>query len=374
MLFSLFCNADTLGEVRYGLACSDIIDCVTDTATPLIPLIIYTLLGNTNGPVQLCQPTFAIPPVPAPVIQDRNPVTRSRFKKFTSTVVCMHEFWRGATNLIFVFKKKAKNIVLRTDTPSGAVSRSFLLNREPDAVASPVRSIGPLTTTFTQSPTAYVGTKIFDLFTPFSPALPKTPFDEQRQAVEDPVSSNASLVPFDQIEISLTESIGHGASGQVFIGTADDEKYAIKIAPWKNGKQMLRREADIYEILSDLQGRCIPKIYGFFGSEHLKALVMAYMGRSVGSISDLSLDQRYAISPSRFFGLIILSMAMVVISYWKDFVSFTNAEFCMEIFELPTSSCRMDLPILSISHMDTNINVQGARHALSLLRHVNSCC
>jgi predicted Ser/Thr protein kinase len=71
--------------------------------------------------------------------------------------------------------------------------------------------------------------------------------------------------------------IGDGASGQVFIGTTGNEKYAIKIAPWKNGKQMLRREADIYEILSDLQGRCIPKIYGFYGSGHLKALVMAYM-------------------------------------------------------------------------------------------------
>ncbi|SRR6266545_6037549 len=89
MLFSLFRNANTLGEVRYGLACSDIIDCVTDTATPLIPLIIYTLLGNTNGPVQLCQPTFAIPPILTPVIQDSRPVTQSGFQKIVSSIVCM---------------------------------------------------------------------------------------------------------------------------------------------------------------------------------------------------------------------------------------------------------------------------------------------
>ena len=128
-------------------------------------------------------------------------------------------------------------------------------------------------------------------------ALSKTPSSEQiRQAVEDPFASNASLVPFNQVEITLTECIGHGALGQVFIGTTDNEKYAIKIAPWKNGKQMLRREADIYEILSDLQGRCIPKIYGFFGSEHLKALIMTYMGCSVENISDLGMDQRCAIS------------------------------------------------------------------------------
>jgi hypothetical protein len=76
----------------------------------------------------------------------------------------------------------------------------------------------------------------------------------------------------------------------------DKEKYAVKIAPWKKGKQMLLREADIYEILSDLQGRCIPQVYGFFGSEHLKALIMAYMGCSAEKISDLSMDQRCACS------------------------------------------------------------------------------
>src|SRR5260221_10550907 len=75
MLFSLFRNADTIGEVRYGLACSNIIDC-TNVATPLIPLIIYTLLGNIDDPVQLYQPTFAIPPIPTPVILAPTPVTR----------------------------------------------------------------------------------------------------------------------------------------------------------------------------------------------------------------------------------------------------------------------------------------------------------
>jgi hypothetical protein len=65
---------------------------------------------------------------------------------------------------------------------------------------------------------------------------------------------------------------------------------------------------------------------------------------------------------------------ILVISYWKNFISFTNVELCMETSGLPTSSCRMDLLILSISHMDTNINAQGTRRALSLSRHVNSCC
>jgi hypothetical protein len=224
MLFSLFRNADTLGEVRYGLACSDIIDC-TNIATPLIPLIIFTLLGNTNGPVELCQPTFAIPPVLTPVVRDSKPVTQSKLRKSVSSIspVCVPEFQRGATNLIFVFKKK---VIFHTHSPSGAVFRSFLLYREPDAsesVASPVRSIGPLIDPFTQPPTAYVGTmvsRIYDLFTtPFSSTLSKIPSHEIRNAVEDPYTSNASLVPFDHIEIWLTECIGHGASGQVFIDT-----------------------------------------------------------------------------------------------------------------------------------------------------------
>ena len=106
MLFSLFRNADTLGEVCYGLTCSDIIDC-TNIVTPLIPLIIYTLLGNANGPVQLCQPTFAIPPIPTPVIQDSKPVTQSRLRKSVSSIspVSMPQFQRGAT-ISFLFSRK----------------------------------------------------------------------------------------------------------------------------------------------------------------------------------------------------------------------------------------------------------------------------
>jgi hypothetical protein len=55
---------------------------------------------------------------------------------------------------------------------------------------------------------------------------------------------------------------------------------------------MLQHEAEIYQILSPLQGKCIPKIYGFFTSENLEALVMQYMGRTVANISDLDVDQR----------------------------------------------------------------------------------
>jgi len=71
MMFSLFCNPDTLGEFCYGLACSNINDS-TSTAIPLIPLVIYTLLGNTNGPALLHWTAFAIAPILTPVIQNQH--------------------------------------------------------------------------------------------------------------------------------------------------------------------------------------------------------------------------------------------------------------------------------------------------------------
>jgi hypothetical protein len=157
----------------------------------------------------------------------------------------MPEFWPTA-NLIVLFKKK---VIIHTHTPGGAVSKSFVLYHEPDASksdASPIRSIGPLMAPFNQPLAVYVETtvpSIFDPFTLSSFTPSQTPPNEQiQQAVEDPLASNASLVASDQIdcEILLNECIGHGVAGQVFIGTADKEKYAIKIAPWKDGKQMLR--------------------------------------------------------------------------------------------------------------------------------------
>src|SRR5882762_413936 len=89
MLF-LFCNPDTLGEVCYGLVCSNIIDS-TSTAMPLIPLVIYTLLGNTNSPALLHQTAFAIPPILTPVIQKSTYVTQSQLQRFVSKIipVCM---------------------------------------------------------------------------------------------------------------------------------------------------------------------------------------------------------------------------------------------------------------------------------------------
>ena len=202
----------------------------------------------------------------------------------------------------------------------------------------------------------------------FSSTLLTPPIDQITQAVGDPFQCSASLDPLDdQIDISLAECIGHGASGQVFIGLTDNEKYAVKIASSKNGKQMLRQEAEVYEILSDLQGQCIPKIYGFFGSEHFKALVMTYMGNSIENVSDLSIHQRCAVSSVQLFFL------------------FNNS---MDSHQLLEELCLIhEHGVLHADVRESNIVLQNgsahfidfshgceqdARHALSLLTHVES--
>lgn len=219
MLFSLFRNESALGEVYYGLACSGVIDC-TDITRPLIPLVIYCLLGNPNGPAQLFSPSFPLPPIPTRVTQDEKPVTQGKYTKS--------------------MKALPNKINIHTSAADGAQSRSFSLCREPI-----------------------------------------------RQDAED-FASNASPA----VEILLSECIGHGVAGQVFVGTTDNEVYALKVAPWKSGGEMLQREADIYRVLLDLQGRCIPKVFGFFSSEYLKVLIMEYSGSTVQDVSDLSMDQR----------------------------------------------------------------------------------
>lgn len=60
---------------------------------------------------------------------------------------------------------------------------------------------------------------------------------------ENSFTSIASLVPSDEIDVSLTECLGHGFAGRVFIGTTDYKNFALQVAPWKIGRQMLQREA-----------------------------------------------------------------------------------------------------------------------------------
>lgn len=74
----------------------------------------------------------------------------------------------------------------------------------------------------------------------------------------------------------------------------------VKIAPWEDGKKMLQQEADIYLIISALQGQFVPKIFGFFGSD-LKVLVMQHISPALENISDLTADQRCVLSSALFF-------------------------------------------------------------------------
>ena len=70
MLHSLFCNADTLGEVHFCLASSDIIDC-TDLARKPFAVYLYSS-RKPDGPAQLSPPTSRHSYRPTPAVSGVN--------------------------------------------------------------------------------------------------------------------------------------------------------------------------------------------------------------------------------------------------------------------------------------------------------------
>jgi hypothetical protein len=55
---------------------------------------------------------------------------------------------------------------------------------------------------------------------------------------------------------------------------------------------MLSNEAFIYDHLSQLQGDCVPEMFGLFSCKEFDALVMEFVGRTVDKMEDLSVAQR----------------------------------------------------------------------------------
>jgi hypothetical protein len=101
-----------------------------------------------------------------------------------------------------------------------------------------------------------------------------------------------------------------GASGSVCYA---DAGYAVKLAMWKGGKEMIGHEALLYEMLLPLQGLCVPKLYGLFRSEMLEVLVLEFMGRSFKSIEELNIEQRWAVpSDYSLLHLILLKTSQTV--------------------------------------------------------------
>jgi hypothetical protein len=50
-----------------------------------------------------------------------------------------------------------------------------------------------------------------------------------------------SLVPSGEIDISLSECLGHASAGRVFIGSTDYKNFAVKVAPRKIGRHNAAR-------------------------------------------------------------------------------------------------------------------------------------
>jgi hypothetical protein len=84
MVFSLFEDPNTIGAIRYGLFCSDIVK-VSDISSPFIPLVTFMLLG-IDTPAHLRSSKLAIPVcMDDPVLESETIVTRAQGKRYSLT-------------------------------------------------------------------------------------------------------------------------------------------------------------------------------------------------------------------------------------------------------------------------------------------------
>jgi serine/threonine protein kinase len=108
-----------------------------------------------------------------------------------------------------------------------------------------------------------------------------------------PIAVPSADLPLTEPKLRLTDLLGKGAAGYVYLGTAEDgSQYAVKVAPWREGKEMLSNEAFIYNHLIQLQGECVPKMFGLFSCKYFDVVVMEFVGRTVDKMEDLSVAQR----------------------------------------------------------------------------------
>jgi hypothetical protein len=121
---------------------------------------------------------------------------------------------------------------------------------------------------------------------------PPADVDSNPQPTSVPGADVPSAVP----HFRLTDLIGEGIAGYVYSGIAEDgSRYAVKVALFTEGKEMLSNEAFIYGHLTQLQGECVPWIFGLFSCEYFDAMVMEFVGRTVVEMEDVSFSQRYVL-------------------------------------------------------------------------------
>ena len=83
----------------------------------------------------------------------------------------------------------------------------------------------------------------------------------------------------------VQQKIGEGSFGQIYIGKNKytNEEVAIKLED-KDGKNILHREAKIYNLLKDLN--CIPKIRNYGKAGEISYLIMDLLGQSLEDLMD----------------------------------------------------------------------------------------
>jgi hypothetical protein len=103
----------------------------------------------------------------------------------------------------------------------------------------------------------------------------------------------------------------------------DGTWYVVKVALFDEGKEMVSNEAFIYDHLIQLQGECIPGMFGLFSCEYCDAIIMEFVGHSQWYVftCNRSLHLTLIYSDTASFKISVVSLKM---------------EFSMVIFKLLT--------------------------------------
>jgi hypothetical protein len=111
-------------------------------------------------------------------------------------------------------------------------------------------------------------------------------------------------LPSTEPDLLLTDLLGQGSAGHVFLATAEDgSQYAVKVASWSEGREMLSNEAFIYDRLSQLRAECVLETFGFFGCKDFDVLIMELVGRTLEKTDDLSVAQRCVVYNNASFSV-----------------------------------------------------------------------
>ncbi len=115
----------------------------------------------------------------------------------------------------------------------------------------------------------------------------------------------------DQSELLIAESLGSGASGEVFKGYYKDEEVAIKVLKSQNTAKEIEEFKKEFEILWAIRSPHVVHLFGACIQKNKLIMVMEFCNR--GSLYDVLRDETMAFDWERFF-----QFAIEIVSGIKD--------------------------------------------------------